>query len=315
MSVAQHTSAGQRAQTAGGRTGYLHAQYAASLTEFGVPRWLPHSGGWLLEREVTGTHRDAMGCYPLFACRDWSQLGVDLDALASSLVAVSLVTDPFGGYDDRTLRHAFPDLLVPFKRHYVVDLRSPRVTKHHRYYARKALAVLDVDDATADHAFLDEWMRLHQHLVERHHIRGLKAFSRRSFALQLATPGFSMLRAAYRGEAVAAMMFVHQDDVVHAHVLGCSPAGYSLCALYALIAAAIDRFKGDARWCNLMGVPGGGESGSGGIRAFKRGWAADTRSTFLCGRILQPARYAELARQRGAVSTTYFPAYRDGELL
>jgi hypothetical protein len=73
-------------------TGYLHPAYAASLRDWGEPLMLPRSGGWLLAREVPGTSdRDAIGCYPLFTCRNWEQLGEDIAALDDSLVAVSLV--------------------------------------------------------------------------------------------------------------------------------------------------------------------------------------------------------------------------------
>ena len=55
-------------------SGYMHLGYAESLVEFGTPRELPRSGGWVLERQIPGfSYRDAMGCYPLFACQDWSQ--------------------------------------------------------------------------------------------------------------------------------------------------------------------------------------------------------------------------------------------------
>ena len=60
-------------------TGYRHPLYAASLAEFGEPRELPSSGGWLLERTVPQfPDRDAMGCYPIFAASDWSGLSKDL---------------------------------------------------------------------------------------------------------------------------------------------------------------------------------------------------------------------------------------------
>ncbi|HSS29061.1 MAG TPA: hypothetical protein VLL50_14020, partial [Usitatibacter sp.] len=61
--------------------GYAHPGYAGSLAEFGTPRELPASGGWLLEREIPGGGRDAMGCYPLLCCRDWRALREDLDSL------------------------------------------------------------------------------------------------------------------------------------------------------------------------------------------------------------------------------------------
>ena len=77
----------------GGPTGYLHPAYAASLGGFGRPWHLPNCGGWLLERPIAGSAAcDATGCYPLFACRDWSALRADLQSLAPKLV--SLVSWP-----------------------------------------------------------------------------------------------------------------------------------------------------------------------------------------------------------------------------
>ena len=36
-------------------TGYMHPGYAESLAEFGTPRELQHSGGWLQERMIPGS--------------------------------------------------------------------------------------------------------------------------------------------------------------------------------------------------------------------------------------------------------------------
>lgn len=50
----------------------------------------------------------------------------DLDAIGDDLVCLSLVTDPFGEHDTDYLRQCFPDVVVPFKEHAVVDLsQSP----------------------------------------------------------------------------------------------------------------------------------------------------------------------------------------------
>ena len=66
--------------------GYAHPAYAHSLAEFGSPRPLPRSGGWLLERPIPGSpYRDAMGCYPLFAAQDWSRLYSDLDEISGGI--------------------------------------------------------------------------------------------------------------------------------------------------------------------------------------------------------------------------------------
>ena len=101
-------------------TGYLTRDYAQSLAAWGAVRELPRSGGWLLERRIPGSPwTDAMGPYPLFACHDWAQLHADLDDLDGRLVSVSLVTDPFGSYDERSLRQCFPDRVVRFKEHFL----------------------------------------------------------------------------------------------------------------------------------------------------------------------------------------------------
>ena len=95
--------------------GYLHPQYAASLSEFGEPMQLPKSGGWLLKRPVDGIRADAMGTYPPFACADWKSLQCDFNQLGRSLVSIVAVTDPFGDYDETLLRDCFGDLVMPFK--------------------------------------------------------------------------------------------------------------------------------------------------------------------------------------------------------
>src|SRR5690349_16611740 len=103
-------------------TGYADRMYAYALSEFGTPRELPHCGGWVLERPIDDVdYRDAMGCYPLFACHDWGQLHADLETLAGDLVTLSLVTDPFGAYDYEYLQICF-DVVIPFKQHFVYDL-------------------------------------------------------------------------------------------------------------------------------------------------------------------------------------------------
>lgn len=91
-------------------TGYLHQAYAQSLAEFGSPIKLPRSQRWILKRQILGfPYYDAMGCYPLFTCRDWSQLHADIENLNDELICLSLVTDPFGNYDETYLRRCFQE--------------------------------------------------------------------------------------------------------------------------------------------------------------------------------------------------------------
>src|SRR4051812_44504899 len=108
-------------------SGYLHALYAESLAEWGRPIQLVESGGWLLERHIEPyDDRDAMGCYPLFTCRDWGRLQRDLAALEGKLVSLTVVADPFAATTEAELQAAFPDLMRAYKQHFVIDLgRAP----------------------------------------------------------------------------------------------------------------------------------------------------------------------------------------------
>ena len=106
--------------------GYASSAYAEALAEFGHPRNLPQSGEWILEWNIPGREpRDAMGCYPLFVCRDWSRLEDDLRRVGRELVSVVMATGPFGDYTEATLRQTFRDLVTPFKKHFVADLQIP----------------------------------------------------------------------------------------------------------------------------------------------------------------------------------------------
>lgn len=96
--------------------GYLHRRYAESFIGFGTPRELPRCGGWILERKIPGfSYHDGMGCYPIFACMDWSQLHIDLGHIGDDLVSLALVTDPFGEYDEALLNRSFGERVFPFK--------------------------------------------------------------------------------------------------------------------------------------------------------------------------------------------------------
>ncbi|MET0624612.1 MAG: GNAT family N-acetyltransferase [Pyrinomonadaceae bacterium] len=308
-------------------SGYAHAAYAESLAEWGSPRELRRCGGWVLERAAPGAPeaRDAMGCYPLFACRDWSRLADDVEELAAGgeLVSLSLVADPFGAHDPAQLRRSFPDVLVPFKEHFVVGLdREPEefVAAHHRRNARRALESLRVEVRAGGAAELAaEWTRLYQHLVERHGIRGLTAFSGASFAKQMAVPGLTALRATLDGETVG-MMLWYEDGrgVAYYHLGAYSPEGYERRASFALFWRALEHFRAAGlRWLCLgagAGVSGGGDE-EDGLSRFKRGWSTGQRTAYFCGRVFDRRRYEELARARGVdlAATAYFPAYRAGE--
>lgn len=293
-------------------TGYSHPDYAASLSEFGAPRYLPRSGGWVLERDIPDTpYHDAMGPYPLFVCRDWSRLREDLDKI-EDLVSLTLVTDPFGEYDEHLLSRCF-DAVRSFKEHFVTDLALPAdtiVSKHHRYYSRKALEKVRVKECEEPMRFLDEWTDLYAGLAKRHGLSGIKAFSRDAFVRQLQVPDLVMLRATSGGETVGMHLWYVSGEVAYSHLAVSNERGYELMAAYALHRFAVEHFAGRVRWLDLgAGAGAGGEPG--GLDRFKKGWASGIRTVYLCGRVFDRKAYEELSEES---EIGYFPAYRAGEL-
>lgn len=298
-------------------TGYLHGLYCQSLSEFGSPRYLPESGGWVLERSIPDTEeRDAMGCYPLFACRDWSRLNVDMENIGDSLVCVSLVTDPFGEYAPADLKACFPDVAFPYKEHFVVDLsRSPDefVNSHHRRNARKALREIRIEECKSPIDFLDDWTRLYGTLVERHNIMGMTAFSRESFADQLRVPGIVVFRAIHQDDTVGMLLWYGQGNRAYYHLGAYNSLGYELGASFALFDHSIRYFAEHGfAWLNL-GSGSGLNTAEQGLSRFKQGWSTGVRTVHFCGRILNRQRYQEILETRRLPPTSYFPAYRAGE--
>ncbi|MFP4004170.1 MAG: GNAT family N-acetyltransferase [Alphaproteobacteria bacterium] len=296
--------------------GYASPVYAQALSEFGTPLLLSGSGGWLLKRGISGSAvPDAMGCYPVFACPDWSGLREDLAALKEELVSITLVADPFGNHSGDLLRDCFPDLCTRYKEHYVVDLDRlafESISSHHRRNVRRGLREVEVEFCPDPEAHLDNWNRLYKELVTRHGITGIAAFSRNSFRKQMRVPGLKMQRAVHRGETVGMVLWFVDRGVAWYHLGAYSERGYRLRASYALFWAALEHFSGRIETAALGAAAGATPGGGGGLDRFKAGWATGTRPAFLCGRILSPERYAALSAAQMQAGG-YFPAYRAGE--
>lgn len=299
-------------------TGYTHPDYAGSLAEFGTPRKLPRCGGWILERRIPGSScSDATGCYPLFVCKDWSKLDADLKALEDELVSLSLVTDPFGNYDRNYLDQCFADVVIPFKEHFVVDLKQPikkYVCKHHRRYARKALRRLHVEQAERPIDHIEDWSKLYEGLISKHDIKGISAFSRAAFNQQLKIPGLVMFRAAHEGSTVGILLWYVQEDVGYYHLGASNFLGYEMHASFALFWHALEYFKAKGlRWLDLGGGAGIQNDATDGLSEFKRGWSTGFRTAYFCGHIFNRDKYSEIMKRKGIASTKYFPGYRKGE--
>jgi hypothetical protein len=297
--------------------GYMYPGYAESLAGFGNPRELPRCEGWILERQIPGfPYHDAMGCYPLFCCQDWSQLYVDLEDIGSELVSLSLVTDPFGKYNIDYLQRCFKDIFRPFKQHFIVDLSCPVdtfVSSHHRRYARKALRNVQVEMCQDPAQFNEEWVNLYATLIGRHNIKQIPAFSSLAFAKQLKVSGLVMFRAVYKETTVGMTLWYLQEEVGYYHLGAYSTRGYELQASFALFWYAIEHFANRLRWLNLGAGAGVKGSDTDGLSRFKRGWSNGMRTTYFCGRIYNHERYQEIVRTKNISTTDYFPAYRKGE--
>jgi hypothetical protein len=298
--------------------GYAHPSYSQSLAAFGQPVELPGSGGWVLERNVPGfPDRDAMGPYPLFACRDWSQLAGDLERFADRWVSLAVVADPFGSHSSDLLKRTFIDVVIPFKEHYVVDLNKPFgsiVSSHHCRNARQSLKEVSVEICKDPPSMIDNWVSLYSTLIERHQIKGIPAFSPRSFEGQLRTPGLVLFRAISSGTTVGMILWYVVEGTGYYHLAAYSEEGYRLKASFALFWCSLEHFveKG-LEWLCLGAGAGVGGASADGLSRFKRGWATGTRTAYFCGRIFQPERYAQLTAARSRRGTRYFPAYRQGE--
>jgi hypothetical protein len=298
-------------------TGYLHPDYAKSLSEFGTPLRLPRSGGWLLERLIDGVQADAMGTYPLFACSDWKSLKDDLNQLGKSLVSAVVVTDPMGAYDEPFLRDCFNDLVIPFKLHFGNDLNRPldeTMPKHHARNARMGLKQVTVERCEDAHSHLDDWVRLYSLLINRHQISGIRTFSRNSFAQQLRTPGMVCFRAIRDRQTVGMILWYVQNGIVYYHLGAYTDEGYQLRASFALFRKALEYFaESGLKYANLGAGAGLGSDADDGLSRFKQGWSTCVRTAYICGRIFDLQEYDRLVRARGVAATSYFPAYRNGE--
>jgi hypothetical protein len=298
--------------------GYLHKDYANSLAEFGSLIKLPRCRGWILKRQIPDiSYCDAMGCYPFFACRDWSQLHADIEDLRNDVICLSLVTDPFGDYDETYLHRCFEDVVTPFKKHYIIDLNRPMetyVSDHHQRYSRKALQDLYVERCQNPTEFIDDWAKLYKNLIDRHNIKGITAFSKSSFAKQLRVPGIVVFRAAVEGTTIGMLLWYVRNGVGYYHLGAYSNRGYEMRASFALFRFAIEYFtKDNLQWINLGAGAGVERNSEDGLSRFKRGWSTGTLTAYFCGRIFNHRVYESIVAKKGVADTNYFPEYRRGE--
>lgn len=295
--------------------GYLSESYAASFAQMGNIHHLPASEGLAIIRNIPDTpYRDAMGCYPLFSCRHWHQLGADMDSFPEHTVAFSMVTDPLGNFSEAELKSAFPDLCKPFKQHYILDLEkelSGVIASNHVRNAKKALKSLQIERCLQPTDQVDAWNGLYANLIKRHHIKGIAAFSRFAFERQFETPGLIVYQATLDAELAGMVLFYEMDNAVYYHLAAYTELGYAHRASFGIFYRAIQDFQTrNLKWLNMGGGAGMVDSDDDGLVRFKKGWTNETRTAWLCGKVLHPPAYRMLSKQNPHASDTFFPAYR-----
>jgi hypothetical protein len=262
----------------------------------------------VVTQSVADDARDAAGPYPRTPLRADAELEAGLDALARlGLVSVVLVADPLAAPPAERLGRAF-SVCRPFKTHFLVDHARGQATptKHHRYEIRRAngrceVVLVRLADRMAD------WSGLYEGLKQRHQVTGPAAFSAAYFQALAAEPLYETFAAIVQGRVVAMSIWFQHDGVAVNHLGASSQAGYALGASYALYAAALDHYAG-AAVLDLGGAAGFGDDPNDGLARFKRGFSNAEAGAYLCGAVLDTARYAALNQDRPP--TAFFPAYR-----
>jgi len=295
--------------------GYNHHLYAASFHNISQPIELKQSGSWVLKRNIMGTDNyDAMGCYPLFCCRNWSCLKQDIKELDKDILTLSVVTDPFGEYKYKELQAAFNHIAIPYKQHFVIDLSQDSgtyISNHHQRNVRKALKCLRVEISHQPRRVAKTWIKLYQQLIQRHGIRGIAAFSAQALTDQLSVPGIKVFRAMEGSTVIGMMLWYVQQEVAYYHLAAYTDRGYELKASFALLQKAIDYFSAkDLDWISLGAGAGVQENNADGLTRFKKGWSTGTRMAYFCGHVIDFRGYMELLRKRGIEDDGFFPAYR-----
>ena len=287
--------------------GYASPDYLTALGQ--GPRAFGATGGWLMSRAIgTSGQTDLAGPWPIFTCTQWQDLGAAVQGLAAGPITLTLVSDPFAPLSRADFAAIFP-ICRPLHDHWIIDLTGPaQLSAHHRRKLRQTRAPRIVaGPPTADLA--EGWARIYAHLVAKKHITDARAFSAESLAAQLRVPGAQVV-TAWDGETLLGVDLYYLDrGRAFAHLSAYSPQGYTASVSYPMLAAAMDHLRPRADTIDLGGAPAG--PAGPGIAQFKAGWTPQTRPSYLCGKVLDPAAYARLAP--GADPAGWFPAYRSGE--
>lgn len=267
-------------------------------------------GGYFRLRGIDGTgHDDAVMLAPRIPFPDTDSCEEAVRNLRQwDTVSAACVPDPLYAPDREALSRIF-DVTLPFKTHYICDLKKPvTLSDNHQRnirYADKRCEIRPVDWKNN----MGKWLELWNALLERHEIAGWSRFSQEHFEKLATVPGFTVHAAFGKetGEIVAISIWCEAADSVSAHLSVCGAAGYRLKANYALYAEALKIFS-HKHFIDFGSNAGFTDNPEDGLSYFKNGFSNMTAQSFVCGVITDEARYKTLSASRPHDS--YFPAYR-----
>ncbi len=274
---------------------------------------LSRSGAVLVRRPIDGGGHDLAGPYPLLVVPRPAGLAADLAELdGGPSISVTAVIDPLSCPDAVALGTAFPDLLVPFKRHHLVDLTdgAHSASAHHRRYARRAHRSLTIERCDDTARVGDALVVAYAALRARVELSEGSDLTPDELRRQVALDGVSAWIATADGVDLAVALWVRDGRFAWYHLAAATPAGREAWALFGLMATALSELRDDGVELVDLGGPAGTSDRPGdGLDAFKAGWSTHHTLALLGGRVLDRDRYDRLSE---GVDTSWFPAYRAG---
>jgi hypothetical protein len=295
---------------------YATEAYARSLGHWGEAVPVPEWGCHVILR---GVHEgadgeqggsDASGTYPVAVIAADADLPGGLERLRRlGLVSITLVLDDFHRPPLSEIKKHF-SVVNPFKTHYIHRNALPfEYGKHHRYEVSRALKAVTVGQLELGN-HVSEWLELYTNLTKRHGLAGIHDFPLSHYQALHQLSGTATIGAWLDGVLVSAHIWVSDGKYVHSHLAASSDDGYRAGAAYAVYDASIHHFA-YTELLNLGGAAGASDDPHDGLARFKRGFSNEPASAYVCGAILDRARYDKLVRQSGVPSDTlFFPAYR-----
>lgn len=255
---------------------------------------------------------DLAGPYPWAGFSDWSAVGKDLDAIEGA-VSATLVVSPTSLVDDALLREHFPDYLVDFKTHFLVDLTENYEAARslsHRRKVRRHRPDLRIEMLEPTSRVETRWVELYALLGNRHEIRGGAAFTTDGLVSQLHEPNITLFGAKVGDQIIGMVSFVRSGSVAAYHLGAYDNQGYELEAAYALFPYAFGALADiGVELVNLGGGAGLQVLDDDGLARFKRGWSTHTGVARIGGRVLDRVAFNGLV---AASSSAFWPPYRSG---